>query len=158
MREIVPVVLPLFSLNTSSRDTRNPDTSGSFRYVTPQWGRLGCNAMFDGSSRLGPVDDEREGIKQGCQQDGPKRDAEKILLGEKDVAEQQYQTKQEKKDGLEQEVAVCQSQVAVDSTEQDEAVAMTGVEADPGLPHRGLACDDRRDLLHARSEFQIAGQ
>ena len=107
---------------------------------------------------LGPADDEREGIEEGCQEDAPKRDAEEIPLGEEDVAEQQYQAKREKKDGLEQEVPVCQCQVAIHGTEQDEAVAMTGVESDPGLPHRCLARDDRRDLLHARLEFRIAGQ
>jgi hypothetical protein len=60
----------------------------------------------------GPDDNERKCIEEGCQEDAPKRDAEKIPLGEKDVAEQQYQAKREKKDGPEQEVAVCQGQVA----------------------------------------------
>ena len=35
---------------------------------------------------------------------------------------------------------------------------MAGVEADPGFPHRCLARDDQRHLLHARVECLIAGQ
>src|SRR6185369_17942743 len=105
----------------------------------------------------GQDDDKSECIEEGSQEDAPKRDAKKILPGDEHVAEQHYQAEREKKDGLEQEVAVCQGQVAIHGTEQDEAVAMTGVEADPGLPHRCLARDDRRDLLHAHVKLTIAG-
>ena len=98
---------------------------------------------------LGPAGDEREDIEDGCQENISKRDAEEVSLGKKDIAQQEYQAKGKKKDGLEQEIAVLHSQVAVHCTEQDEAVAMTGVEADPGLPHCCFARNNRRDLLHA---------
>jgi hypothetical protein len=32
------------------------------------------------------------------------------------------------------------------------------VEADPGFPHRCLARDDRRNLLHARLQVTVTGQ
>ena len=99
---------------------------------------------------LGPSDDKREAIEERYQEEAPERHAEKIPLGEEDVAEQHDQAKREQKDRLEQEIAVCQGQVAIHRAEQDEAVAMAGVEADPGLLHRCLARDDRRHLLHAR--------
>jgi hypothetical protein len=37
---------------------------------------------------LGPADDEREGIEEGCQEDATKRNAEPIAFGEEDIAEQ----------------------------------------------------------------------
>src|SRR6266536_6095116 len=73
---------------------------------------------------LDPTDNEPEYIKDGCQEDFQKRTAEKIPFGDDDVAEQQYQANREKEDRLEQKVAVCQSQVAIHSTEQEKTVAM----------------------------------
>src|SRR5260370_33118094 len=105
---------------------------------------------------LGQPHEEREGIEDGRQEDAPKRDAEEIPLGKEDVAAQQYQAKREKKDGLEQEVAMRHGQVTIHRPEQDEAGAMTRVETDPGLPHRCLSRDDRRHLLHAGSQIAVA--
>src|ERR1700730_5504395 len=107
---------------------------------------------------LGPSHEKREGTENGRQQDAPERDAEEIPFGEEDVAEQQDQAKREKKDGLEQEVAMRHRQVTIHRPEQDEAVAMTRVEADPGLPHRCLSCDARRHLLHAGFQIAITGK
>jgi hypothetical protein len=49
-------------------------------------------------------------------------------------------------------------QVAVHGAEEDQAEAMRSVEADPGRPHRCLACDNGRGLLHACLQLTIAGQ
>src|ERR1700730_13652170 len=84
---------------------------------------------------LGPPHEEREGI-----------------------AESQHQANREKKDGPEREVAMRHGQVTIHRPEQDEAVAMTRVEADPGLPHRCLSCDARRHLLHAGFQIAITGK
>src|SRR6266404_9254675 len=117
-----------------------------------------CEVLVPLDGLLGPPHEEREGIEDGRQEDAPKRDAKEIPLGKEDVAEQQYQAKREKKGGLEQEVAMCHGQVTIHRAEQDEAIAMTRVESDPGLPHRCLSRDERRHLLHARSQIAVAWQ
>src|SRR5258705_11041990 len=95
---------------------------------------------------LGQPHEEREGIEDGRQEDAPKRDAEEIPLGKEDVAEQQYQAKREKKDGLEQEVAMCHGQVTINPAKRIEAGPRTRVEADPSLPHGCLSLADRQHV------------
>jgi hypothetical protein len=49
-----------------------------------------------------------------------------------------------------------QGQVPVDEAEQNGAIAVACIEADPGFPHRGFARDDGRNLFEPGVECSIA--
>ena len=98
---------------------------------------------------LGPAGDEREDIEDGCQENTSKRDAEEVSLGKKDVAQQKYLAKG-KEEGRTGTRSRCVLQPSGHTPHRtNEAVAMTGVEADPGLPYCCFSRNNRGDLLHA---------
>lgn len=81
-------------------------------------------------------------------QDSPEGHAEPIDLTESRIGSEQAEPYAEQEGRLEQEIRVCEGQVAVHETEENGSQAVARVEADPCPPHGRLTGDHGRDLSH----------
>src|SRR5207342_2949730 len=81
-------------------------------------------------SGSGRCEDKRTDIEGRGQENAAKRNAEPVAFAEESVGQERQQTQREKEPRLEQEGAVHEGQVPVDRAEQQDPVAVAGIEPD----------------------------